>query len=396
MDSVVGRIRSWIKGDRLLFGAVVFLMVLSILVVYSSTSALAYQKFGGDTTHYITKHCFMLLLGFVLLVFMSNVRPRILSGLAEVGVLASILLLILAFAAGSSINGSSRWINVAGVTFQPSEIAKVALMLFTAKMLAKNEKDPDKALWFILAATGAIGGLILLENLSTFLLVTVSVYIMLIIGRVSLSKLSIIGAGAALFVGLIIYFAPIVSEVFPPAKRAITWRARIERFWDGGSSEAAQNGKHIGDKTQVEQAATAVSTGGLAGRGPGNSYMKNFLPMAYSDFIFSTILEEYGLWGGILVVVAYFIIFARARLIALRSQRSFHLYAIYGLALMLTLQAVINMMVGVGLMPVTGQTLPMLSMGGSSNFITGATYGIMLSISEEPNRLKAESGGENK
>ncbi len=396
MDNILAKVSSFIKGDRLIFWAVVFLIVLSILVVYSSTSALAYQKMGGNTTFYIVKHCAMLLGGFLLLIVFSNIRPRLISRLTIVGWGFSIVLLLLAVTVGSSINGSSRWISVAGVTFQPSEIAKVALMLLTAKLLARNEKNPDKAFWGIITATLITCGCIIMENLSTCLLVGGSVFIMMIIGRVSPGKLFMLGGGATLFVALIIYFAPVVSEVFPPARRALTWRARIERFLGDSDDAAAQNGKHIGDKTQVEQAATAVSTGGLAGRGPGNSYMKNFLPMAYSDFIFSTILEEYGIWGGLLVVMAYFIIFARARVIALRSKRPLHLYTIYGLALVLTLQAVINMMVGVGLMPVTGQTLPMLSMGGSSNFITGATYGMILSISEEPNRIKAESETEKK
>ena len=187
---------------------------------------------------------------------------------------------------------------------------------------------------------------------------------------------------AGVLVALVIYLAPLTKGFFP---RAQTWRARVERYLgDDGAQSRQQTGL-----TQADQALMAVSTGGLAGRGPGNSYMKNFLPQAYSDFIFSTILEEYGLWGGILVVLAYFFVLARARFVAMRCQRPFHLYLICGLAILIVIQAVTNMAVGVGLIPVTGQTLPMVSMGGTSNFITGATFGIMLSVSQETERLNA-------
>lgn len=385
MAQVFSIIRSYFKGDKWLLSAVMFLIVLSVLAVYSSTSALAYQKMHGDTSYYLFRHCSMLIGGLLCLGLASNVRPKYYSGLSIIMVGVSILLLIGALVAGSSINGSSRWIRLGIVSFQPSEIAKVSLMLFAARQLAEHGDDPDKAFWPIVTAAGAVCGLILLENLSTFLLVALSVGALMIIGRVSISKLMLLGGGLAIFVGILIYFAPQVSSVFPPAKRAVTWHNRIERFI--AADDEQTTGPRRNEKTQEEQALTAVSTGGLAGRGPGNSYMKNFLPMAYSDFIFSTILEEYGLWGGLLVVAAYFMIFARSRILAIQSKKEFHLYTVAGLGIMLTLQAIINMMVGVGLMPVTGQTLPMVSMGGTSNLITGVTFGIMLSVSEETKRL---------
>lgn len=382
--SIIGRC---FKGDRWIIYAVIFLCITSVLVVYSSTTALAYQKMGGDTGHYLIKNVTMLLGGMVLMGFMSNVHPRFVSGFAEIALGVSVLLLIAATFMGTSINDSSRWIRVGGFTFQPSEIAKISLMIFTAKQLAWHDKEPDKAFVPIIVATGFVCGFILLENLSTFLLVTTSVVIMMIIGRISVVKIGALGGIVAIVLGLTIYFAPVVKDVFPPAKRAVTWRARIERFVSG-DEETSQNGvTKRREKTQEEQALTAVSTGGLAGVGPGNSYMKNFLPMAYSDFIYSTILEEYGAWGGLLVLLAYFVILARARDVARHSKKPFHLYTMYGLAVLLTLQALINMMVGVGLMPVTGQTLPMVSMGGSSNLITGMAYGIMLSVSAETQRL---------
>ena len=389
MARVWGILRSYVKGDKWLLIAVGFLTVLSVLAVYSSTSALAYQKMHGDTSYYLFRHFGMLLGGLFFMTLASNLKPKYYSGLSILMVGASIMLLICALAFGSSINGSSRWIRLGAVSFQPSEIAKVSLMVYSARVLASNKDNPDKAFWWVVVAAGAVCGLIMLENLSTFILVATSVGLLMVIGRVSLTKLGLLASLLGLFVGLVIYFAPLVSEVFPPAKRAITWRARIERFI--GDDKEQETKSRRGDKTQEEQALVAVSTGGLTGRGPGNSYMKNFLPMAYSDFIFSTILEEYGLWGGILVVAVYFVIFARARSIAMNCKKEFHLYTVAGLSIMLTLQAFINMMVGVGLMPVTGQTLPMVSMGGTSNLITGMTFGIILSISEETQLLPGPS-----
>lgn len=385
MAQIFSVIRTYFKGDKWLLSAVFFLVVLSALVVYSSTSALAYQKMHGDTSYYLFRHCSMLIGGLVCLAVASNIKPKIYFGLSAFMIIISVILLVMALVAGASINGSSRWIRLGALSFQPSEIAKISLLLFAARELARNDSDPDKAFWPIVIASGLVCGLILFENLSTFILVATSVGLLMIMGRISLSKIFLLGGGLAAFVALIIYFAPLVSQA-PGAGRVVTWRARIERFI-GSEESSTTRQHHPGDKTQEEQALTAVSTGGLTGRGPGNSYMKNFLPMAYSDFIFSTILEEYGIWGGLLVVAAYFIIIARTREIAVNCRRSFHLFAVAGLGTLLTLQALINMMVGVGLMPVTGQTLPMVSMGGTSNLITGVTFGIMLSISEETKHL---------
>ncbi len=382
MSNIFRRLCCYFRGDRWLLGTVLFLCLLSLLAVYSASSVLAYQKASGDTSHYLFRHALYLSGGLLVLMGVSNIKPRFISGFAEVMLVGSVLLLLSTFVFGSSINGSSRWLSMGPVTFQPSEVAKVSLMIFVAKYLAKNEDNPSKAFTPIVCASVIVCGIILLENLSTSLVLAASVFVVMIIGRVPMGKIfAIVGIGAAL-VALVIYFAPLTKDVFP---RAQTWRARFERFvGDEGAQTRQQTGL-----TQADQALMAVSTGGLAGRGPGNSYMKNFLSQAYSDFIFSTILEEYGLWGGILVVLAYFFVLARARFVAMRCQRPFHLYLICGLAILIVMQAVTNMAVGVGLIPVTGQTLPMVSMGGTSNFITGATFGIMLSVSQETERLNA-------
>ncbi len=371
------------EGDRFMFFAILALMLASLLAIYSSSSVLAYQKAGGDTIHYLLRHTVLMSAGFIALIFTLRIRPRVFSHLAEVLLVLSCILLALTLIVGSSVNGSSRWLNLGFVQFQPSEIAKISIVLFAAKKLGQNDGDPDKAFWPVMIALVCVCGLIMLENLSTSILVGVTVFTMLFIGRVSPLKLGGTALVAIALVSLVILFAPLVSNIFP---RANTWRARIERFVNSDDSPASADANY-----QAEQAMAAVSTGGITGCGPGNSYMKNFLPMAFSDFIFSIILEEYGMFGCCGILFAYFVIFARARIVAAKCRKPFHLYTIMGLAILLTFQAIINMMVGVGLMPVTGQTLPMVSMGGTSNLITGIAYGIMLSISAETARLNGES-----
>lgn len=371
------RLRSYLRGDRYMLMAFLALMLVSLLAVYSASSVLAYQKMHGNTAFYMLRHSVMLLCAGLIMVTTSHLRPRIFAGLAEAMLAGGVVLLVLTMLVGDSVNGSSRWLSLGPVSFQPSEIAKIGLLLFTAKQLAKHYDDPDQAFLPILGATGIVCGIILFENLSTCILIAVSVGLLMFVGRVPLLKLATVALAVAAFVVAVIYFAPAVSHVFPRAK---TWNARFERHFAADEQPAAAN-------YQEEQALAAVSTGGLIGKGPGNSYMKNFLPMAFSDFIFSIILEEYGLLGCLVILGAYYVIFSRVRYVAARCKLPFHLYTIVGLGTVVSFQALINMMVGVGIFPVTGQTLPMVSMGGTSNFITGFAFGIMLSVSEETARL---------
>lgn len=311
----------------------------------------------------------------------SNVSPKYISGFSTFALIIGLLGVVGALLGGSEINGSARWLKVGGFTIQPSEMLKIALMVFVSKQLAINNTEPDRAFWPCIMAIGISCVCVMIENLSTCLLMGMSCVIMMFIGRVSLSKLLGTGAIIATILVGVILFADSAQSFFP---RAITWRARIERYLG--------NNENVGksDDYQAEQALMAVSTGGIFGKGPGNSYSKNFLPMANSDFIYSIILEEYGIWGGGLIIICYLIIMARALLVARRCEKAFHAYTLLGLALLLTLQAMINMFVGVGLMPVTGQTLPMVSQGGSSNLLTGCALGIMLSITEQANKKAAE------
>lgn len=376
MNQLAQILKRILKGDIYMVAAIVFLMVLSVMAVYSSASVLAYQRSGGDTAGVIMRHCAMLIGGFVILVCTSRIKPGVWMGLAWPLLFIALGLQFLTLVAGTSINGASRWLSVGGISFQPSEISKVALMVFVARQLATSQDNLRKAFWYILAATGAVCLLIVFENLSTCVLIVVSVWIVMAVARVPLLYLG----GTAVVVGallaIVIAFAPQLSSISGVFSRANTWKARIERFVGDDEAESAAG------NYQAEQAKAAVATGGVTGKGPGNSYLKNFLPMAFSDFIFAIIIEEGGIiFGCIPVLMAYLVILARSIVIARKCQVTFRVFLIYGLALLFTLQAIINMAVGVSLIPVTGQTLPLVSMGGSSNFVMGWAYGMMLSVS---------------
>lgn len=371
------------RGDPYMLSAIFTLMVVSTLAVYSSASVLAYQSRGGDTSGVLMRHCAMLLGGLAILVCTSRMKPGVWMGLAWPMLFLAVGLQALTLIAGTSINGASRWLSVGGVMFQPSEISKVALMVFVARQLAVHQDNLSKAFWYILAATGAVCILIVFENLSTCVLIVFSVWVVMAVARVPLIYLGGSAAVVGAFLALVIIFAPQLSSVSGVFSRANTWRARIERFVGDDDSAEVAAGNY-----QAEQAKAAVATGGIKGKGPGNSYIKNFLPMAFSDFIFSIILEEWGIIGSFFfVILPYTAIFARAVFIARNCVIPFRTFLIFGLVFMFTTQAIINMAVGVSLIPVTGQTLPLVSMGGSSNFVMGLAYGMMLSVS---NHMKPE------
>ncbi len=370
---------AWLKkvfiGDKWIWGAIIVLMIASLFFVTSSSSVLSYQKYGNSSYSFGFKHFGMLVLSLGMAVAVSHVAPKYISGLSKFVLAVGVIGLILVMVIGVQINGSSRWISIGGVTFQPSELAKIALIIFTAHELAKNSADPGKAFWRIMGASAIVCGLILFENLSTFLLLITTIGMMMFIGRIPMKYMLSTALVAVSLLTIVVVFAPYqpVKGIFP---RAMTWHNRVERYLEGTTAERANDNDY-----QARQAHLAVASGGLTGKGLGKSYIKNFLPMAFSDFIFSIILEETGIFGLIVILSCYGIILIRSFQIARQCERHFHIYAILGLAILISLQAIINMFVGVGLLPVTGQTLPMVSMGGSSNVLMGVAFGIILSIS---------------
>lgn len=364
-----------IKGDKVIWAVVFLLSIFSVLAVYSSTGTLAFRYQSGNTEYYLIKHLGILLLGFVLMYLAHQVKYKYYARISQLAIYISVPLLAYTLMFGTNVNEASRWytLPLINLTFQPSDFAKLALIIFVARLLAKkqeNIEDFKKGFIAILLPVLLITLLIMPANLSTAAMIFITCLVLMFIGRVRLRYiLALVGIGLVSMTLLI----AIVVNVPQLGKRVGTWQSRIESFRSGDSDE----------NYQVEQAKIAISNGGITGRMPGNSTQKNFLPHPYSDFIFAIIIEEYGLIGGALVVLLYLVLLFRAIRIVIRCPRNFAAFLTFGVAFSLVFQAMINMMVAVNLMPVTGQTLPLISMGGTSIWFTSISIGIILSVSRE-------------
>ena len=378
----------YIKGDRVIWGVSTLLALFSILVVYSSIVTLAYKYQGGNTEFYLLKHSIILLIGFGLMYFAHKLNYRYYSRMSQLALYLAIPLLLLTLLTGASINDASRWlvIPVINQTFQTSDLAKLALIMFLARMLSRRQdhiKDFNGAFVPIMIPVLLVCGLILPANFSTSAMLFMTCLVLMFIGRINLAYIiSLVSIGV---VGLAIFIAIVMNSNVD--SRVGTWKARIENFMDGDSQL----------NYQAEQSKIAIATGGVVGKGPGRSTQRNFLPQAYSDFIFATVIEEYGMIGGVFIVLLYLILFYRGILIARNAPRTFGSLLAVGLSFSLVFQALINMAVAVNLFPVTGQPLPMVSMGGTSIWFTCLALGIILSVSrhdesEENNQNKFSNG----
>ena len=321
------------------------------------------------------------------MVLAHNLNFKYYSRLSQIALFISIPLLLLTLLLGANINDASRWlvIPVINQTFQTSDMAKLALIMYLARFLSKRQdhiKDFKEAFVPVMIPVLVICGLILPANLSTSALLFVTSLIVMFIGRISIKYiLSLIAIGVG-FLLILLLIGKSNPELMP---RMGTWAKRIETFRGGGSKDA---------NYQAEQAKIAIATGGVFGKGPGGSTQRNFLPHPYSDFIYAIILEEYGLIGGVIVIFLYLILFFRGIRIASKTENTFGSLLAIGLSFSLVFQALINMAVAVNLFPVTGQPLPLVSMGGTSIWFTCLSIGIILSVSRESERAKAEK--ENK
>ena len=375
-------LETYFKGDRTIWLIVILLSIMSILAVYSSTGTLAYKYQSGNTEYYLFKHGIIMILGFALMYMGHFVKYTFYARIANIAILVAIPLLFLTLLMGSNINEASRWLTlpIIGLSFQTSDFAKVALILYVARMLSKkqdNIKDFKSAFVPIIIPVGLVCGLILPANFSTAAVLFTTCIILMFIGRISVKFIAyLIGIAISLFAVFLI-----VAYLTGYQGRIETWKARIENF-----SEGKEEGNY-----QVEQAKIAIATGGILGKGPGNSDQRNFLPHPYSDFIFAIIVEEYGMIGGLFIVFLYLLLFYRALQIVKRTERAFAALITIGCAFSLVFQALINMAVAVNLFPVTGQPLPMLSMGGTSIWFTSAALGIILSVSSEIDKTEAEA-----
>jgi cell division protein FtsW len=373
------------KGDRIIWGLVVLFMFYSLLAVYSSSVGVAFMKYGGNTTYFLRTQFLMLLVSLVIIVVVHYLPYRIYFSLAGLFWLVSAGLLVLTLAFGSRVNEASRWLVIPGTGFslQTSDVAKVALVLYLARSLAKYQNELNNFMLvtknFIVPIV-IICGLILSENLSTAAMIFGICMIILFIGRVPVKfLLTYIGIGV-----VAVIFAAVMLTMISKDNRVQVWKNRIEHFFTGSGDED-------GDY-QANQAKIAISTGGLIGKAPGKSTQRNMLPQSNSDFIFAIIIEEYGLiFGAIPLILAYMILLFRGITIARKCETAFPAYMVMGLIVMIVVQAMLNMMVAVGLFPVTGQTLPMVSWGRTSVLMMSFSIGAILSVSRVVNaRIKNE------
>jgi len=366
------KIRRYIKGDRIIWIVVLILLVISLLSVYSSTGSLAYQHRSGNTFFYLFRQLKFILLGVVIIFFVHLIPYRVFSRMSIFALYLAIPLLILTLIVGSNINDATRWLEIpgTGLTIQPSDFAKIALVMYVAKILSVNQnniKDFKGVFGKISLAIIGTCALILPANFSTAVIVFVTAFSLMFVGRIPIRYLALM-----IFTGLLAFSIFIGGALLLNREgRISTWKNRIEAYVDGD-----------GDNYQADQAKVAIVQGGLFGKGPGNSTQRNLLPHPYSDFIYAIIIEEYGtLIGGILVIALYMWLFFRAGMIIRRSRSTYGAFLAFGLSMGLVLQAFVNMAVAVGLVPVTGQTLPLVSMGGSSIFFTSIATGMILSVS---------------
>ena len=366
------------KGDKIIWLVVIILSVFSILAVYSSTGTLAYKNQEGNTEYYMFKHLIIVLFGFLLMYLAHLVKYTYFSKIFQIALWIAIPLLFLTLIVGVNLNEAKRVLPLPfGLTFQTSDLAKLTLIMYLARELTKRQeviKDFKSAFIPIIIPVLIVCALILPANFSTAAILFSTSLVLMFIGRVNIRHiLAMIGLGivAMTFILMMVKVSPaLMHKVFP---RAETWMSRIENFGEGESE----------DDYQVEQAKIAIAGGGLFGKMPGNSEQRNFLPHPYSDFIYAIIIEEYGLIGGVLVMVLYLILLYRAIKIVSKIPRNFGAFLTIGVAFSLVFQAMINMGVAVHLLPVTGQTLPFISMGGTSIWFTSISIGIILSVSKE-------------
>jgi len=384
----VQAILSRIKGDRIIWSVVVVLAFISLLAVYSSTQSLAY-KMDKNASYFLVKQLSVLAFGLLIIYWVHKVNYTKFAKLSVLLYVISLPLLIYTLFFGTAINSGSRWISlpVVNLTFQTSDLAKLALFMFLARLLSIKQgsiKDLKKGFLPVLLPVFLTCAFIAPANLSTALMLGATCCILLFIGRVQLKHIGMLALAG--IVGLALLF--VVSKM-TGFGRAATWEKRIADF-RGGNDD---NGVKKEVVFQVQQAKIAIANGGIFGRGPGHSLQRDYLPEAFSDFIYSSIIEEYGLVGGALLIMLYLTFLWRSIMIFRRCPYAFGAFLAVGLSITLVFQAMLNMAVNVHLVPVTGLTLPMVSMGGSSIWFTSIAIGIVLSVSRYVDEMEGKKGG---
>jgi cell division protein FtsW len=368
------------KGDKVIWTVFIILCVISLIEIFSATSTIVYRQ--QNQWGPILRHAMFLIGGVGVILLIHNIPYRFFSSLIFV-LMGAILLLILTPLIGVSVNNADRWISIFGITIQPSEIAKISLMGTIAFLLSKQNGVNDSILFkWMIGLMIVVCGIIAMDNLSTAVLLFGVCFLLMFIGNVKLLRLlKVAGIGVALVL-LLILFLNIIPESWTnegPLNRMGTWQNRISHFGDAKEMSEEEYYTITDDNYQVAHAKIAISNGGVFGVFPGNSTERDFLPQAYSDFIYAIIIEEMGIIGGVFVLLLYVIILIRSGMIARKTEKLFPKYLVLGSAMMLSIQAFINMAVAVNLIPVTGQPLPLISRGGTSTLITCAYFGLILS-----------------
>ena len=405
------------KGDKVIWMVSFFLCMVSIVEVYSASSSLSYK--GGNYWSPILKHCGILAIGTFMMVVVLNVKCKYFKLVTPFLLFFSFVTLLWVLVAGQATNDANRWMNFLGIQFQPSEIGKGALVLAVAQILSAmqtNEGADKKAFKYILFVSAFIVLPIVPENLSTAMLISVTVVLMMFIGRVPLQQIGkllgvvaligVVGITMVMLVGTDekkaadkqVLTEQVAVEKEEPSKaekllhRMDTWKARINKFLS--SEEVAPEDYDLDKDAQVGHANIAIASSNIVGKGPGNSNERDFLSQAFSDFIYAIIIEEMGIEGAAMVALLYIILLFRTGRIANRCENSFPALLAMGIALLLVTQALFNMLVAVGLAPVTGQPLPLISKGGTSTIINCIYIGVILSISRSAR--KKEVAGSDK
>ncbi len=393
------------KGDKVIWMIFFFLCIISLIEVFSSSSTLTYNKasYWGP----IIKHGGILLAGLVIMVVVQNIDCKYFKIATIFLLIISAITLLWVLMAGQSTNGAQRWVSLFGLQFQPSEIAKGTIVLAVAQILSAMQTEDgteEKTFKYVLTITCPLIFLIMLENLSTAMLIGLVVVGMMFFGRVSLRKIGRLIGGLALFGVICLSLVLLLGkEEVPDSKtslteqtakvetaasegfldkvfhRAGTWKGRILKFLN--NEEVAPKDFDLDKDSQIGHSNIAIASSEIVGKGPGNSEERDFLPQAFSDFIYAIIIEELGLFGGVFVMFLYIFLLWRAGRIADRCANNFPAFLVMGLALLLVCQAMFNMMVAVGLAPVTGQPLPLISKGGTSTIINCVYIGAILSVS---------------
>ena len=379
-----------IEGDRAIWAIVGFMALLSFLPIYSASTNLVYVANNGTTTFHLFKHAFLLACGFMIIYGVHKIPYRYFSGGSVLMLPLVIILLIYTLTKGTTIGGAnaSRWIQIPfiGIGFQTSTLAGLILMIYVSRYLAQNKdkeftfKDSAWKLWLPVAVTLM---LILPANFSTTAIIFLMILMVTFIGGYPAKYLaSVVGIGV-LVLTLFVLTAKALPGVLP--NRVDTWISRVENFSNADAEEGYQ----------VEKAKIAIASGGIQGRGPGKSIQKNFLPQSSSDFIFAIIVEEFGLIGAVVVILCYLFLLIRILIASKKASSIFATLLIIGVGLPIIIQAIINMAVAVNLFPVTGQTLPLISSGGTSIWMTCIAIGIILSVTADKEKVESHNNEEN-